>query len=122
MAIRGNSRSTMVGTLNVCLSGSDPLPIDFVLDKRLRISWFPRLLFRGRCRYLEFTITIKLNPNSKGLSVEKKLERNSGLIYGKDIEKSGEGGRAFFRTVYMHAWSATERPHCQVGLQLSLSV
>src|SRR6218665_1761573 len=34
----------------------DPLSIDFVLDKRPRISWFPRLRFCGRCRNLEFTI------------------------------------------------------------------
>ena len=38
------------------LSGSDPLPIDLVLDKRVWISWFPRLYFCGRCRNLEFTI------------------------------------------------------------------
>ena len=43
--------------LTVCLpdSGSDPLPIDFILDKRLWISWFPRLRFCGRCRNLEIT-------------------------------------------------------------------
>ena len=36
--------------LTFCLpdSGSDPLPIDFILDKRRRISWFPRLRFCGR--------------------------------------------------------------------------
>src|SRR6218665_937898 len=28
-----------------------------VLDKRLKISWFPRLCFCGRCKNLEFTIT-----------------------------------------------------------------
>ena len=46
--------------LNVCLpdSGSDPLPINFVLDKRLWIRWFPQPRFCGRCRNLEFTITI----------------------------------------------------------------
>jgi len=48
--------------LTVCLpawlSGSDPLPtIDFVLDKRLWISWFPWPRFCGRCRNIEFTIT-----------------------------------------------------------------
>jgi len=42
------------------LSGSDPLPIDFVLDQRLWISCFPRLRFYGRCRNLEFTITITM--------------------------------------------------------------
>ena len=40
------------------LSGSDPLPIDFVLDKRLRIAWFQRLRFCGRYRKLDFTIAI----------------------------------------------------------------
>src|SRR6218665_925406 len=46
--------------LTVCLpdSGFDPLPIDFVWNKRLWIIWFPRLHFCGRCRNLEFTITI----------------------------------------------------------------
>jgi len=48
--------------LNVCLptwlSGFWPMPIDFVLVKRLWISWFPRLRFCGRSRNLEFTITI----------------------------------------------------------------
>ena len=48
------------GSRTVCLpdSGSDPLPSDFVLDKRLWISWFPRFRFFGRCRNLEFTIII----------------------------------------------------------------
>ena len=49
--------------LTVCPpdSESDPLPIDFVLDKRLMwISWFPRLRFCGLCRNLEFTITITI--------------------------------------------------------------
>jgi len=42
------------------LSESDPdsLPIDFVLDKRLWMSWFPRLRFCGRCRNLELRFTI----------------------------------------------------------------
>ena len=43
-------------TLPAWLSGSDPLPIDFVLDKRLWISWFPQLRFCGCCRNLEITI------------------------------------------------------------------
>jgi len=45
--------------LTVCLtvSGSDPLPIDFISDNRLWLSWFLRLRFSGRCRNLEFTIT-----------------------------------------------------------------
>jgi len=34
----------------------DPLPIDYVLVKRLGISWFPQLHFCGRCRNLELTI------------------------------------------------------------------
>ena len=43
--------------LTVCLP--DSLDLDhFVLVKRLWISWFPRLRFRGRSRNLEFTITI----------------------------------------------------------------
>ena len=41
-----------------CMSGSDPMTIDFVLDKRLWISWYRRLRFCGRCRNLEFTFTI----------------------------------------------------------------
>ena len=44
--------------LSAWLSGSWPLPIDFVLVKRLWISWFLRLRFCGRSRNLEFTITI----------------------------------------------------------------
>ena len=35
-----------------------PLPNDFVLVKRLWISWFPQLRFCGRSRNLEFTSTI----------------------------------------------------------------
>jgi len=52
--------STIAVWLPSCLpdSGSDPLPIDFILDWRLRISWFPRLRFCERCRNLEFTLTI----------------------------------------------------------------
>ena len=34
----------------------DPLPIDFLLDKRMWISWFPWLRLCGHCRNLEFTI------------------------------------------------------------------
>jgi len=33
-------------------------PVLCILMKRLWISWFPRLHFCGRCRSLEFTITI----------------------------------------------------------------
>ena len=47
--------------LTVCLphsQGLEPLLINFVLIKRLWISWFPRFRFCGRCRNLEFTITI----------------------------------------------------------------
>jgi len=40
------------------LSGSDPLPIDFVLDKRLWISWFPRFRYCGRRRNFKFRINI----------------------------------------------------------------
>ena len=51
--------------LTVCLpswlSGSWPLHIDFVLVKRLWISWFLRLRFCGRFRNQEFTITIILH-------------------------------------------------------------
>ena len=52
--------STIAVWLSSCLpdSGSDPLPIDFILDWRLWISWFPRLRFCERCRNLEFTLTI----------------------------------------------------------------
>src|SRR6218665_1712536 len=38
----------------------DHLPIDFVLNKRLRISRFPRLCFCRRCSNLEFTVTITM--------------------------------------------------------------
>jgi len=44
--------------LIVWLSGFYPLPIHFVLDKLLWISWFPRLCFCGRCRNLEIAIKI----------------------------------------------------------------
>jgi len=44
--------------ITMILSGSDPLPINFVLDKHPWMSWFPRLRFCGRCRNIEFTITI----------------------------------------------------------------
>jgi len=44
--------------LRAWLSGSDPLPINFVSDKCLWTSWFPRLRFCGRCRNLEITVTI----------------------------------------------------------------
>ena len=50
-----------LSVLPAWLSGSDPLPIDFVLDKRLWTSWFPQFRCCGRCRYLEFMIT-----NSRG--------------------------------------------------------
>jgi len=42
----------------------DPLPNDFVLHKRLWISWFPRLRFCGRCRNLEFTITMYMHTDT----------------------------------------------------------
>ena len=42
----------------------DPLPIDFVLVKRLWISWFPRLHFCGCCRSLEFPITVTIDQRS----------------------------------------------------------
>ena len=44
-------------------SGSDPLPIGFVLGKRLWVSWFPRPRFCGRCRNIEFTMTKRLRKN-----------------------------------------------------------
>ena len=50
--------STLAVSLSAWLSGSDPLPIDFVLDKRLWINWFPRLCFCGHCINLDFTITL----------------------------------------------------------------
>src|SRR6218665_1517935 len=52
--------------LTICLpdSGSHPLPIDFVLDKRLCLSWFLQLRFCGCCRNLEFTITIRVAQDS----------------------------------------------------------
>ena len=46
--------------LSAWLSESWPLPIDFVLVKRLWINWFPRLRFCGRCRNLEFVIMITI--------------------------------------------------------------
>jgi len=54
----------------VCLSDSldlDPLPIDFVLVKRMWISWFPRLRFCGRCRNLEFTTTIRKSETAEAV-------------------------------------------------------
>jgi len=36
----------------------DPLPIDFVMVKRLWISWFPQLCSCGLCRNLEIMTTI----------------------------------------------------------------
>ena len=48
-----SNMSHYLKVLKIC-PGSDPLPFDFVLDKRLWISWFLRLLFCGRFRNLEF--------------------------------------------------------------------
>ena len=48
--------STIAVWLSVWLSASDCLSIDFLLDKRLWISWFLRLHLFGRCRNLEITI------------------------------------------------------------------
>ena len=48
-------------SLPIVVSLSDPLPVDFVLDKRLIIRWFPRLRFCGRCRNLEFMVTVTVD-------------------------------------------------------------
>jgi len=42
------------------LSGLNPLPTQFCLDMSLRISWFLRLCFCGRCRNLDITIWLRL--------------------------------------------------------------
>jgi len=48
-----------------CLTASmqpNAVCIDFVLVKRLWVSWFPRLRFCGRCRNLEVTIAMTNFP------------------------------------------------------------
>ena len=60
---------TIIRCLPAWLSGSDSLPIDFVLDRRLWISWLPRLRFCGRCRNLE--ITIMITNTARGISASQ---------------------------------------------------
>jgi len=82
-----NLRDPILIVLPAWFSGPDPLLIDFVLDKRLWISWFPWLRFCGRCRNLEFTITIKcskhgchiLHLNWSAVMEHKKCWLNRGM-------------------------------------------
>jgi len=59
--------------MHAWLCGCDPLPIDFILDKCLWISWFPRLRFCGRFRNLAFTISLLSWPLSITPKPETKL-------------------------------------------------
>jgi len=68
--------SAIAVCLPAWLSGSDPLPINFVLDKRPWISRFPRPRFCGSCRNVEFTITIKNSKYQykwKGIGISWKI-------------------------------------------------
>src|SRR6218665_1647048 len=51
------------------------MPIDFLLDKPLLITWLPRLSFYGRCInvYLEFMITVPLFCVVRQNSLMKRL-------------------------------------------------
>src|SRR6218665_1109785 len=64
--------------LSVCLPDSldhNPMSIAFASRKRLRISWFARLRRFGRCRNLEFTITISIGPFLAGALDEGVLNQ-----------------------------------------------
>src|SRR6218665_1787924 len=95
----------MSACLSICLTArlpvSDPLPFDFVLDKCLGISLFPRLRFYGRWRNLKFTIIITMRQLFSRLTsfihwlniIQKNIvDRHIGIDFG--------GGREAARAVY----------------------